>query len=125
VCWAGPFDLDRERGKWPTNMFAWNPRDPFCKTFFPGGSYDENIAREASPASYIHKGMPPMLIVHGAKDTTVPLGQAVAFASGLKQAGAEVTFRIDPDHGHDVMNAAATKEAVEFFERVLGYPNSP
>jgi len=119
VCWATPCDLDRQRGNWPTNMFVWNPRDPFCKTFFPGGAYDQKVAREASPASYIHAGAPPMLIVHGAKDTVVPLDQASAFAAKLKAAGADVTFRIDPNHGHDVMGAAATKDAIAFFERTL------
>jgi len=121
VCWAGPFDLDRERGNWPTNMFAWNPKDPFSSTFFPEGAYDEDFARKSSPASYIHKGIPPMLIVHGVQDSVVPLGQAAAFASSLKQVGDDVTFRIDPDHGYDVMNAAVTKEAIQFFERTLGY----
>ena len=122
VCWAGPLDLDRERGQWPTNMFAWSLKDAFSKTFFPGGTYDGAFARTASPASYVHDGIPPMLIVHGAKDTTVPLGQASTFAARLKESGADVTYHIDPDHGHDVMNAAATEEAVQFFERTLGYP---
>jgi acetyl esterase/lipase len=119
VCWSGPFDLDRERGRWPTNMFAWNPRDPFTRTFFPGGVYDQEFARQASPASYIHAGIPPMLMVNGGKDNVVPLGQASVFADSLKQAGVDVTFRIDPEHGHDTMNAAATKEAIQFFQRTL------
>ena len=119
VCWAGPFDLDRDRGQWPTNMFTWNPKDPFSKTFFPGGAYNGAFARQASPATYLYAGVPPMLIVHGAKDTTVPLGQAAAFAARLKELGADVTFRIDPDHGHYVINAATTQEAVQFFKRTL------
>lgn len=119
VCWAGPFDLDRERGCWPTNMFVWNPHDPFDKTFFPGGSYDEEFARKSSPFTYIHSGMPPILIVHGGKDTVVPLGQASAFVAKLKKFGVDVTFRIDPDHGHDLMNPAATKEAIQFFDNTL------
>lgn len=123
VCWAGPFDLDRVRGQWPTNMFAWNPKDPFNQTFFPGGAYDEDFARKASPVSYIHAGVPPMLIVHGGKDTVVPLGQASAFAASAEKAGAKVTFRVDPDHGHDVMNDAATKEAIAFFKRTIVRPD--
>lgn len=119
VCWAGPFDLDRERGNWPISMFAWKANDPFAKTFFPGGSYDRDFARWASPMSYIHPGLPPMLIVHGGKDTVVPMGQASMFAARLKKSGASVTFRADPDHGHDVMGDDATKEAILFFERSL------
>ncbi len=74
-------------------MIAWNPRDPFMK-FFPGGAYDTAFAQKASPASYIHPGLPPCLIVHGGKDTTVPIGQAAAFAEKAKEAGADVTYEV-------------------------------
>ena len=60
-----------------------------------------------------------MIIVHGAQDELVPPGQAVAFADALKKSGVEVTLRVDPDHGHDVMKAPSVDEAVAFFERTL------
>jgi acetyl esterase/lipase len=119
VCWATIADLDRERGDWPeTSMMHHGTSAPLW-AFFPGKSYDGAFARTASPASYVHAGAPPMIIVHGAQDKLVPPGQAVAFAEALKQAGVAVTLRVDPDRGHDVMNAHATDEAVAFFQRIL------
>jgi acetyl esterase/lipase len=118
VLWSGPFDLGRERGQWPHTMFVWNPQDPF-RTFFPKGAYDETFAEWASPASYVHSNLPPMLMVQGGKDTLVPVGQAVAFADAVKKAGGDVTLRIDPDHGHDTEQKKGFSEAVEFFRRTL------
>ena len=86
---------------------------------FPDKSYDGSFARTASPATYVHPGVPPMLIVHGAQDKLVPPGQAVAFAEALKRVDVKVSLRVDPDHGHDVMNARSTDEAMAFFQRIL------
>jgi acetyl esterase/lipase len=121
VCWATPADLDRDRGQWPAKSIMFNPRDPLFK-LYPNGVYDGAFARTASPASYVHAGICPMLILHGGKDDLVPVGQAQAFADALKKAGVDVTFRIDPERGHGVMSAAATDEAIQFFQRTLGPP---
>jgi len=121
VCWATPADLDRDRGHWPPHAMLWNPKDPFFK-FFPNGTYDTAFAQMASPASYVHAGIPPMLIVHGAKDNLVPLGQVQVFVDNLKKAGVDVTLRIDPNHGHDVMGSPSPEEALAFFQRTLEPP---
>ena len=119
VLWSGPFDLGRERGQWPSDTFVWNPEDPFCKTFFPGGAYDEVCARLASPASYIRAGLPPMLLVHGGKDGVVPLGQALGFAEALRGWGVNVQIRVEPESGHDTMSPENYLEALRFFRGVL------
>ena len=119
VCASGPFDIDRERGQWPQKSFLWNERDAMFP-FFPNKTYDGVFARYASPQSYIHAGMPPILIVHGEKDTLVPLGQAQVFADDLKKAGVDATIRVTAgrDHG-TVMDDAAKAEAITFFEKHL------
>jgi acetyl esterase/lipase len=119
VCWATPADLDRERGDWPKTSMMHNGTNAPLWAFFPGKVYDAALARTASPASYVHPGVPPLLMVHGAQDKLVPPGQAVAFAEALRAAGVAVAWRVDPDRGHDVMNAAAIDEAVAFFQRAL------
>lgn len=119
VCWATPADLDRDRGDWPKTSMMFNDTNAPLWAFFPGKVYDGAFARTASPASYVHPGVSPLIIVHGAQDKLVPSGQAVAFAEALKKAGVAVTLRVDPDHGHDVMNATSIDEAVAFFQRTL------
>ncbi len=43
--------------------------------------------REASPVTYVKKGMPPFLLIHGTKDMTVPFRQATLMCDKIKQAG--------------------------------------
>lgn len=119
VCWATPADLDRERGDWPKTSMMYNGTNAPLWAFFPDKIYDGDFARTSSPASYVHPGVPPIIIVHGTQDKLVPPGQAVAFADALKKSGVNVTLRVDPDHGHDVMNAPSIAEAAAFFERWL------
>ena len=64
--------------------------------------------------------MPPILIVHGDKDTLVPLAQAQTFADGLKTAGINATLCVTAGRGHgDVMDDAAKAEVIAFFEKNL------
>jgi acetyl esterase/lipase len=119
VCWAIPADLDRDRGQWPKTSMMHNAGDRPLWKFFPSNGYDGEFARMASPASYVHAGVPPIHIVHGQLDDLVPPGQAMAFAESLKKFGAPMTLRMVPDLGHNVMNAKSVDEAVSFFTRVL------
>jgi len=43
--------------------------------------------REASPITYVKKGMPPFLLIHGTGDQTVPFHQATVMCDKIKQAG--------------------------------------
>jgi acetyl esterase len=45
------------------------------------------VLRKASPTSYLKKGMPPYLLVHGDKDATVPYEQSVKFQEKMKALG--------------------------------------
>ena len=43
--------------------------------------------REVSPSSYVHKAMPPFLLIHGDKDPTVPFEQSTRFQKQMQDAG--------------------------------------
>ena len=63
--------------------------------------------------------MPPILIVHGDKDTLVPLAQAQTFADGLKTAGINATLCVTAGRGHgDVMDDAAKTEVIAFSRNI-------
>jgi alpha-L-fucosidase 2 len=56
---------------------------------------------EASPITYVHKGMPPFLFIHGTKDAAVPYEQSPLICDAMKKVGAacEVYTVQDAPHG--------------------------
>jgi alpha-L-fucosidase 2 len=43
--------------------------------------------REASPITYVRKGLPPFLFIHGTKDAAVPYDQSPLMCDALRKAG--------------------------------------
>ena len=56
--------------------------------------------REVSPSSYVHKGMPPFLLIHGDKDPTVPFEQSPRFQKQMKDMGNQCDLITIPDGVH-------------------------
>ena len=90
----------------PTDFVSWDPN--FNKAVYSmiarlvGGPVQENKekARKASPLNYVSKDSAPILIMHGDKDTLVPLIQSEVLTEALKKAGVEVTLRVIQGNGH-------------------------
>ena len=59
-----------------------------------------DLARRASPVTYIDKGDPPFLIVQGEKDESVPNTQSRLLSSSLKLAGVKNELIIVPNAPH-------------------------
>jgi acetyl esterase/lipase len=53
------------------------------------GGEDPELLKRGSPVTWATKDDPPILILHGTKDTTVPLVQSERLAEALKAAGIE------------------------------------
>jgi acetyl esterase len=45
------------------------------------------VLRDASPSQFVKAGLPPFLLIHGDKDTTVPYEQAIRFQKQMKEHG--------------------------------------
>jgi acetyl esterase/lipase len=92
VDWYGPTDLlsmeAQSGGTGPMSHDA--PDGPEGKLI--GGRVSElpELARAASPISYVLPGPPPFLIMHGTADRAVPLAQSETLAEALAAAGAQV-----------------------------------
>ncbi|MFI6813508.1 S9 family peptidase [Nonomuraea sp. NPDC050328] len=61
---------------------------------------------ERSPISYAARITTPVLIVHGAEDANVPLGQAVFLHRALRRFGVEHEFVVYPREGHTIAERA-------------------
>lgn len=71
---------------------------------------EQNFA-EASPLSHARADLPPILLIHGEEDKTVPVGIARDFYGVLQAAGADSSLTIYPEAGHsDYLLAALSEE---------------
>jgi acetyl esterase/lipase len=97
--------------------------DAFLSSFL-GGSYAEHpqVWQDASPAFHVAKKVAPFLVVHGLKDSDVPIAQAQELVDKLKQAGAHVKF-VTVDDVHTFQTPEAKKqlalETRDFFAQYL------
>jgi acetyl esterase/lipase len=79
-----------------------------------GGPLQERpeLARRASPLTYVGQDAPPFLILHGKADRIVPYGQGELFYDALAEAGADVELITLPHAGHGPWNDFLTDPGV-------------
>jgi dipeptidyl aminopeptidase/acylaminoacyl peptidase len=84
---------------------------------------DREAMLKLSPISYINKVTKPLMILHGASDPRVPVGEAVQFFETVKSQNANDRLVIFPDEGHGVAKrpniVLATSYILDFFEKHL------
>ncbi len=87
-----------------------------------GGVKDKpDVARAASPVTYVTKDDAPFLIVHGDKDNIVPLDQAREFRAALQQTGVPVALLIGKGGGHVFFTPELVDRMQDFLDaRLLG-----
>jgi dipeptidyl aminopeptidase/acylaminoacyl peptidase len=52
----------------------------------------EQRLREASAVTYVHRDMPPYLLIHGTRDYGVPFEQSVSMREKMRETGADCTL---------------------------------
>jgi len=77
------------------------------------------LAKKASPLTYVTKDSPPFFIVHGDKDTTVPYSQGELLLDALKKAGAEATLYTVKGGNHASVHQHDKTVVKEFFDKHL------
>jgi acetyl esterase/lipase len=73
---------------------------PYALAWIPDQPDRMDLARRLSPITYVRKGLPPILVLHGDADPTVPYEQSVALVKALKSAGDEAELITVPDGRH-------------------------
>lgn len=102
VSWYGPCDFEDEQ------LFNHNDRENFRDRFGPrimgpNSKPEEKLARyrEMSPVNYLTPDSPPLLMIQGDKDTTIPVKQAYRMQEALETIDAPVEIMIVKNAGHN------------------------
>ena len=95
---AGPSDL--------TTFCALKEKADLTQTLFGQAGVDHpELLAAASPVNFVKPGLPPFLVIHGDKDTMVPIAQAHEMVDALTKAGDSVQFVIVHNAGHSLGRA--------------------
>jgi acetyl esterase/lipase len=83
---------------------------------------DKDFAATVSPMTYVHKGNPPVFIVHGDADPTVPYQQSVDLHKKLLEAGVTTEFMTVEGGLHGKFekekNSEVNKAIINFLKKV-------
>ena len=82
---------------------------------------DAALLRALSPIHRVDRITAPLLVVHGAHDTNVPLVEARQVVDALTERGAAPGFLLFPDEGHEV---AGTENRAVFVREVVRWVTS-
>ena len=127
INWFGPTDLvtmgedKRALGNaWGDSDLADSP-----ESMLLGGSppLNKEMAKAASPITYVHKNAPPMLMQYGDADRLVPLVQGEVLFNALKAVGVDVTLQIIKGADHcfwGVENHYIIDDDIAFLKKHLG-----
>ena len=81
------------------------------------------LLRDLSPIHKLDRVRTPLLVMHGANDTNVPLVEAEQIVDTLKARDVDVEFVLFPDEGHgwrkEANRVRSTLELARFFSRHL------
>ncbi|MBL8059489.1 MAG: alpha/beta hydrolase [Chthonomonas sp.] len=83
----------------------------------------KDLAKAASPTSYISSDLPPTWLVHGVKDQTVPAQQSQTLASMLGKAQVRRQLVLLAGLKHEAKWDLFQDGVVTFFQRELGTPS--
>lgn len=91
---------------------------------YPALDFDAAKAESISPIVFVTKDDAPTLLIHGDKDTTVPISNSEKMLAALKEAGVAADFITMPGAGHsfkgEQAQQAATALAAWFDKYLMG-----
>jgi acetyl esterase/lipase len=109
-----------------TDVWDWgygpNKTSKSATTWLGSHAKDQKFAASVSPISYVSAANPPIFIVHGDADPTVPYQQSVELHKKLEAAGVATKFITVPGGLHGKFdkekNSEINKEIIVFLKRV-------
>jgi len=124
VSWYGPCDFEK------TSLFNHDDRADFKDRFGariikPTTKSEDKLSlyREMSPINYLTQNSPPLLLIQGDKDPTIPVKHAYFMAEKAEEVGAPVTTLIIKNSGHNWRNIGGDNEPTreEIIQKTVDY----
>jgi acetyl esterase/lipase len=106
------------------NDWAYGPRitSKSATRWLGDKAKDEAFIKAVSPMSYVNKNNPPVFIVHGDADPTVPYQQSVDLHKKLEEAGVKTVFMTVPEGKHGQFpadkNSEVNKAIINFLKEL-------
>lgn len=120
VSFFGPsdfLDLSKKRGKEKLK----SRKSPEAMFLGKAPNEDIELAKKASPSTYITKESPPFILLHGDKDTKVPVSQSILLKKILDENGVENRLFIEKGVGHSAKIFDSEKYVLEVIEFIKKY----
>lgn len=115
--WFGPVDfLSMD---WPERLRKTPNDNPLDELLGKPAATHPELARAASPLSYITAGDPPVFTAHGTNDPLVPYKQALELEEGLKKAKVPGYLTTMEGAGHGFQSQALNLRVFTFLNRYL------
>jgi dipeptidyl aminopeptidase/acylaminoacyl peptidase len=74
---------------------------------------DADLLRDLSPITRIHRLRTPLLVIHGANDTNVPVIEAEQVVAALRERGVPHQYVLFPDEGHQLLHRSSRAEYLQ------------
>jgi len=93
-------------------------RKSYAVTWLSSMPNRQEIAKRVSPLEYVRSGLPPILMIHGDADPTVPYQHSVRLKAALDKAGVTNQLHTVPGGHHGGFSAA---ENVEVYKTIKAF----
>lgn len=111
VNWAGITDVN--------DLIDGPNRVSYAITWLGGSPDREAIAKRVSPLTYVRRGLPPILTLHGDRDRVVPYDHAVRLHKALEGTGVANRLHTISGKEHFNFNLQETREASAVIDAFL------
>lgn len=120
VPFYGIYDLTNSSGRFYPELREWAFEQVVIKKPLEG---NREIYEQASPLFRVHQGAPPFMVIHGERDTLVPVGDARDLVAQLQElSSSEVRYVELPgaEHAFDLWPSVRTARVADAIGRFLG-----
>ncbi len=119
VPFYGVYDFTDRNGDWPNKGLAELLETHVFKTTRAAAPQAFDAA---SPMSRVHADRPPFFVIHGDRDTLVPVAEARAFVRGLRSVGDTPALYAEipgAQHAFEIFPSLRTQHVLDAVERFL------